>query len=51
MVPVDSWVVNIVINCSFKEIGFSRSDFIVCCVSAYFVQTPVFISFRPTCFL
>ena len=41
MVPVDSWIVNIVINCSLKKIGFSRSDFIVCCVPAYFIQSPV----------
>ena len=51
MVQVDSWFANIVVNCSFEEIGFRRSDFIVCCVPAYFIQSPVFISFHPFCFL
>ena len=42
MVPVDSWIVNAVTNCSFEEIGFRRSDFIACYVSAYFIQTCLF---------
>ena len=44
-VPVDSWIANIVINRSFEEIGFRRSDFIECCIPAYLIQSPIFISF------
>ena len=53
-VSVDSWIVNIVINCSFEEIGFRRSDFIVCCIPAYFDTVSSlhqFSSFLPFCFL
>ena len=39
MVPIDSWIINIFINCNAKEIGLSGSDFVACCVPTYFVQS------------